>query len=62
MLVWSHWLWFGVPHGSVAYLLLRHRERFPTAAAQMYAMFDVGVIVYWAIPTAPPWYAAQHGR
>jgi membrane-associated phospholipid phosphatase len=27
-----------------------------------YAVFDLGAIVYWALPTAPPWYAARHGR
>jgi hypothetical protein len=42
-------------------VLLRHREQFPKAAAQIYATFDLGVIGYWAIPTAPPWYAAQKG-
>jgi membrane-associated phospholipid phosphatase len=25
-------------------------------------VFDLGLIVYWALPTAPPWYAARHGR
>jgi hypothetical protein len=60
-LVWSHWLWFFFPHGTAAYLLLRDPERFPTAAARIYATFDVGVIGYWAIPTAPPWYAAERG-
>jgi hypothetical protein len=61
LLVWSHWLWFAFPHGTAAYVLLRHRDQFPKAAAQIYATFDVGVIGYWAIPTAPPWYAAQKG-
>jgi len=28
----------------------------------MYAVFDIGAVFYWAIPTAPPWYAARHGR
>ncbi|HMI72339.1 MAG TPA: hypothetical protein VK510_20235, partial [Solirubrobacteraceae bacterium] len=61
VLVWCHWLWFVVPHGSVAYLLLRRRELFAGWAAQMYAVFDLGLIGYWALPTAPPWYAAQAG-
>jgi PAP2 superfamily len=60
-LVWSHWLWFLFPHGTVAYLLLRHPERFPRGAAQIYATFDLGLIGYWAVPTAPPWYAAKEG-
>jgi PAP2 superfamily len=61
-LVWAHWLWFLIPHGSVAYVLAFHRARFPRAAVQMYAVFDLGVIAYWCVPTAPPWYAAQQGR
>jgi membrane-associated phospholipid phosphatase len=61
LLVWSHWLWFAFPHGTVLYVLIRHRDRFPKAAAQIYATFDIGVIGYWLIPTAPPWYAAERG-
>jgi membrane-associated phospholipid phosphatase len=61
-LVWTHWIWFMVPHGTVAYLLLRHRDQFPRAAAEIYATFDIGLIGYWAVPTAPPWYAAAHGK
>ena len=61
MLVWSHWIWFAFPHGTVLFLLLRHRDRFPRGAAQIYATFDLGLIGYWAVPTAPPWYAAKEG-
>jgi membrane-associated phospholipid phosphatase len=28
----------------------------------MYTVFDIGVIFYWVIPTAPPWWAAMRGR
>lgn len=58
VLVWAHWLWFIVPHGSLLYILLRHRNRFERAAVMTYAVFDLGAIVYWLAPTAPPWYAA----
>jgi len=58
-LVWAHWSWFMVPHGSLAYLLVRHPNRFPRAAVMMYAVFDVGAMVYWVLPTAPPWYATS---
>jgi membrane-associated phospholipid phosphatase len=61
LLVWSHWVWFFFPHGTVAYLLFRRREHFPRGAAQIYATFDIGLIGYWAVPTAPPWYAAREG-
>jgi membrane-associated phospholipid phosphatase len=62
ILVWAHWLWFLVPHSALAYLRFRRPERFPRAAVLTYAVFDVGLIGYWALPTAPPWYAALHGR
>ena len=61
VLVWAHWMWFIVPHGTIAYHLAFHRARFPRAAASMYAVFDLGVLFYWAVPTAPPWYAARSG-
>lgn len=62
VLVWSHWLWFAVPHAAVAYVLLRRRDRFGRAAATTYAVFDLGALIYWLVPTAPPWYAASKGR
>jgi len=58
-LVWAHWVWFMVPHGSLVYILVRHPERFERAAVMTYAVFDVGASVYWLAPTAPPWYAAS---
>ena len=62
VLVWCHWTWFVVPHASLAYVLWRDPDRFPSAATRMYAVFDVGAVFYWAIPTAPPWWADAHGH
>jgi membrane-associated phospholipid phosphatase len=61
VLVYCHWVWFAVPHLSLAYVLWRTPDRFPSAAARMYALFDTGAVFYWAIPTAPPWWAAERG-
>jgi membrane-associated phospholipid phosphatase len=62
VLVWSHWVWFAVPHGTVVWMLVRHPERFPRAALMTYATFNIGCVIYWIFPTAPPWYAAELGR
>ena len=59
VLVWTHWAWFMVPHGSLAYILVKHPEKFSRAAVMTYAVFDLGASVYWIAPTAPPWYAAS---
>jgi len=61
-LVWAHWVWFATPHVSLLYIRSRDRARFARAAALTYAVFDAGVIAYWLVPTAPPWYAAEEGR
>ena len=58
VLVWAHWSWFMVPHGSLLYILAREDQRFTRAAVMTYAVFDIGASVYWLAPTAPPWYAA----
>jgi membrane-associated phospholipid phosphatase len=62
ILVWAHWIWFLVPHGTALYLLIFRRTRFERGAIMIYTVFDLGVLVYWALPTAPPWYAARRGE
>jgi membrane-associated phospholipid phosphatase len=59
VLVWAHWMWFIVPHGSLVYILVRRPRGFPRAAVMTYAVFDIGASFYWLLPTAPPWYAAS---
>ena len=61
LLTWTHWLWFVEPYLSLAVILSRHNERFPRAARQMAAVFDLGCALYFAVPTAPPWWAAENG-
>jgi membrane-associated phospholipid phosphatase len=61
VLTWVHWLWFLEPYVALVWILLRHPERFPRAARQMAAVFDVGCAGYFAAPTAPPWWASEQG-
>jgi membrane-associated phospholipid phosphatase len=60
-LTWAHWLWFLEPYVALAVILTRHPERFPRAARQMAAVFDIGCSVYFAVPTSPPWWASEEG-
>jgi membrane-associated phospholipid phosphatase len=57
-----HWLWYAVPHATLAYVLLRHPERFPRSAGYMASVYDLGLVVYWGVPTAPPWWAGEVGQ
>jgi membrane-associated phospholipid phosphatase len=61
VLTWTHWLWFVVPYLSLAWILVRHNERFPRSARQMAAVFDLGCALYFAVPTAPPWWSSEQG-
>jgi membrane-associated phospholipid phosphatase len=60
-LTWTHWLWFIEPYLSLALILVRHNERFPRSARQMAAVFDLGCALYFAVPTAPPWWSSERG-
>jgi hypothetical protein len=49
------------PHLSLLYVQRRHPERFPRAARQLAATYDIGCAIYFAVPTAPPWWSAEQG-
>jgi membrane-associated phospholipid phosphatase len=57
-----HWAWFIEPHLALAWILVRHNDRFARAARQMAAAFNLGSVAYFAVPTAPPWWAAEQGE
>ena len=40
---------------------MRHNSRFPESARQLAVVFNIGCILYFAVPTAPPWWAAENG-
>ena len=56
-----HWSWFFAPHAALGWILWRHPARVAESAARVAAVFDVGAAVYWLLPTAPPWWAADRG-
>ncbi|MFI5027659.1 MAG: phosphatase PAP2 family protein [Solirubrobacterales bacterium] len=60
-LTWVHWLWFLEPYLALLFILVRHPERFPRAARRLAAVFDAGCVIYFAAPTAPPWWSSEEG-
>jgi membrane-associated phospholipid phosphatase len=56
-----HWCWFAEPHLALVWILSRDTRRFPRAARQMAAAYDLGCLIYLLVPTAPPWWAAAEG-
>ncbi len=61
LLTFAHWAWFLEPHASLLFILVRDNENFARAARQMAAAYDLGCAGYFAVPTAPPWWASDEG-
>jgi membrane-associated phospholipid phosphatase len=52
--------WF-LPHVLLGYLLLRDERYVPRAAGRLTAAYHLTTPFYWLVPTAPPWWASEHG-
>ncbi len=62
-LTFFYWTWEIEPHAVIAWIRWRHPERFAAAAGRLATVFDLTLVGYWALPTAPPWWASeQAGR
>ncbi len=61
-LSWVHWSWFFEPHAALTWILSRDQQQFARSARQMSAVYDLGCILYAAVPTAPPWWASEEGH
>jgi hypothetical protein len=51
--------WEVEPHLALAWLLLRHPDRFTAAALRLALTYDSTLLGYFATPTAPPWWARR---
>jgi membrane-associated phospholipid phosphatase len=56
-----HWAWFFEPHAALVWILAWRNESFARSARQLAGAFDLGCAGYFAVPTAPPWWAAENG-
>lgn len=59
--VQMHWSYFAVPHVAAALVWVFRRELFPRFVALVLGTFYAGLVIYFLLPTAPPWLAADYG-
>jgi membrane-associated phospholipid phosphatase len=52
-------LWEVEPHLAMLWLLLRRDDMFPRGAGRLAATFDLTLVGYWLMPTAPPWWSSE---
>lgn len=56
-----HWSYFLLPHLTAALVYLFRRDLFPRFVALVLLTFYLGLVLYFLLPTAPPWLAADQG-
>jgi membrane-associated phospholipid phosphatase len=54
-----YWTWEAEPHLVMRWLRRNRPEAFPAAAGRLSATFDLTLLGYWAVPTAPPWWSSE---
>ncbi len=56
-----HWSFFIAPHLMAVIIFVRRRDLFPRYAALMVGIMYAGLLVFFLVPTTPPWLAARTG-
>ena len=54
-----YWTWEAEPHLAMGWIRWRAPEGFAAAAGRLAATFDLTLVAYWALPTAPPWWVSE---
>jgi hypothetical protein len=57
-----YFLWVPERHAAMLWILFRRPREFAHSALLVSTTFDLAWCIYTALPTAPPWWAAKHGR
>lgn len=58
-LTFIHWSYFLIPHAAAAYLWWKRPERFQHYLRAMALLLTLGLILYFALPSNPPWMAPE---
>ena len=54
-----HWSYFLVPHGLAVWIWIRSKREFQHYLAAMTMTLFLGLVIYFIIPTNPPWMAPE---
>ena len=56
-----HWSFFLAPHVAAAVIFLRRRDLFPRYTVLVVGTMYLGLLLFFLLPTTPPWLAGQAG-
>jgi hypothetical protein len=54
-----YWTWEAEPHLALMWIRCADPERFAAAAGRLAATFNLTLLGYWSVPTAPPWWSSE---
>lgn len=57
-----HWSFFVVPHAAAVAIFLVRRRAFAAYVSLSVGTMWLGLLLFFLLPTAPPWLAAQYGE
>ena len=60
--VGMHWSFFVAPYAMAVAVFWRRRELFPRYVCVVVGTMYLGLLLFFLVPTSPPWLAAQHGQ
>jgi len=59
--VLMHWSFFLTPHAAAVLVFIKYRPLFPRFAFAMLLTWYSGLVLFFLVPTAPPWLAGNSG-
>jgi len=58
----THWSFFVAPHLAAVLIFVFRRDFFPRFVVLIVGIMYAGLALFFLVPTAPPWLAAEHGH
>ena len=57
----THWSYFILPHAAAVVIFVARRRAFPRYVAVMVLSVWLGLLLFFLVPTVPPWLAGEQG-
>jgi membrane-associated phospholipid phosphatase len=54
-----YWTWEAEPHLALLWIRCKRPDSFASAAGRLASTFDLTLLGYWLLPTAPPWWVSE---
>jgi membrane-associated phospholipid phosphatase len=60
LITFFYWTWEAEPHLVMMWIRWKRPRSFASAAGRLATTFDLTLLGYWIVPTAPPWWSSEN--